>query len=64
MIPATSTAPHPVDDPSTEFDHLAKLATHVLNEHIDDHGLCAACPGEAFPCRFAVLAEHNTALIG
>jgi len=64
MTLATSTGPHPVNgSASGEFERLARLATLVLNEHIDDAGLCAACRGVAFPCQFAVLAEHNTALV-
>jgi hypothetical protein len=43
-----------------DFDALIRLATKVLNEHTDDHGLCAVC-GCAFPCSLAVLAEHNLA---
>lgn len=46
---------------STEVEALHQLATHVLNEHANDHGLCAVC-GCAFPCERAVLAEHNLAL--
>ncbi|WP_239307896.1 MULTISPECIES: hypothetical protein [unclassified Frankia] len=40
---------------------LHRLATVVLNEHANDHGLCVVC-GCAFPCERAVLAEHNPAL--
>ncbi|HEV3170388.1 MAG TPA: hypothetical protein VGZ32_08620 [Actinocrinis sp.] len=43
-----------------EFDALIRLATKILNEHTDNHGLCAVC-GCAFPCKRAVLAEHNLA---
>lgn len=46
---------------SSEIDALHQLATVVLNEHTNDHGLCAVC-GCAFPCARAVLAEHNLAL--
>ncbi|NUL28426.1 hypothetical protein HRW09_02340 [Streptomyces lunaelactis] len=46
---------------SSEIDALHQLATVVLNEHTNDHGLCAVC-GCAFPCERAVLAEHNLAL--
>ena len=46
---------------SAEVDALHQLATVVLNEHTNDHGLCAVC-GSAFPCERAVLAEHNLAL--
>ncbi len=41
-----------------EFEALRALATRVINQHVDDHGLCAVC-GCAFPCERAVLAEHN-----
>jgi len=46
---------------SSEIDALTRLATEVLNEHTNDHGLYAVC-GCAFPCERAVLAEHNLAL--
>jgi hypothetical protein len=39
---------------------LITLATRVIDEHIDDHGRCAAC-GSPFPCEQAVLAEHALA---
>ena len=52
-----------VDDLATDIEHLAHLASVVLNEHVNDNGLCAACPGAAFPCELAVMAEHNTALL-
>ena len=41
-----------------EFEALLSLATRVINDHVDDDGLCAVC-GSAFPCERAVLAEHN-----
>jgi hypothetical protein len=44
-----------------EIDALIRLATMVLGQHTNDHGLCAVC-GCAFPCSLAVLAEHNLAL--
>ena len=55
----TETAPGP--KPRDEIDALIRLATRVLNEHRNDHELCAVC-GCAFPCDRAVLAEHNLAL--
>jgi hypothetical protein len=45
-----------------EIEHLAQLASVVLNEHINQEGLCAVC-GCVFPCESAVLAEHNVALL-
>lgn len=48
-------------DVSREIETLRQLATHVLNEHTDDLGLCAVC-GCAFPHERAVLAEHNLTL--
>jgi len=52
-----------VDDWATRaVERLAHLATAVLNEHVNDSGLCAVC-GSAFPCKSAVLAEHNVALL-
>ncbi len=48
-------------DIGSEVEALHQLATVVLNEHTNDHGLCAVC-GCAFPCARAVLAEHNLAL--
>ncbi|HEX5401281.1 MAG TPA: hypothetical protein VFX16_03155 [Pseudonocardiaceae bacterium] len=44
----------------TDVDQLRRLATRTINEHVDDHGLCAAC-GSSWPCEFAVLADHNLA---
>lgn len=41
---------------------LARLATIVMNEHRDDHGLCTVC-GSAWPCERVVLAEHNLDLV-
>ena len=56
MTLATSTGTNPVNgSASGEFERLARLATLVLNEHIDGGGLCAACRGIAFPCQFPVL---------
>lgn len=62
MIVATETGVYPVDSLVEETEHLAQLASVVLNEHINDDGLCAVC-GCAFPCDSAVLAEHNIALL-
>jgi len=45
-----------------ELEQLSRLATLVLNEHVNDRGLCAVC-GSSFPCESAVLAEHNVALL-
>ncbi len=52
-----------VDDLATNIEHLAHLAAMVLNQHTNDNGLCAVCPGTTFPCALAVVAEHNTALL-
>jgi hypothetical protein len=38
------------------------MATRVLNEHTNDHDLCAVC-GCAWPCARAELAEHNLAFL-
>lgn len=46
------------DDVVAEFIKLASLATRVLNEHTNDHDLCAVC-GSAWPCERVVLADHN-----
>ena len=43
-----------------EFDALRAIAARVIDEHVNDHGTCAACGGR-FPCRQACLAEHNLA---
>jgi len=48
--------------PMPEFEALRGLATRVINEHVDDDGLCAVC-GSAFPCERAALAEHNLGLV-
>jgi hypothetical protein len=45
-----------------EQAHLAHLATAILNEHVNDNGLCAIC-GCAFPCESAALAERNVAFL-
>jgi hypothetical protein len=45
-----------------EIEQLIALATRVLNEHTNDHDLCAVC-GSAFPCERAVLAEHNLSVL-
>ena len=62
VIVASDRGLFPVDSMQAEIQHLAQLATIVLNEHTNDHGLCAVC-GCAFPCESAVLAEHNVALL-
>jgi hypothetical protein len=46
-----------------EIEKLAQLASAVINEHANCHGVCAVC-GSAFPCDRAVLAEHNLAVCG
>jgi hypothetical protein len=53
---------HEVAAVPTGIQRLSQLATVVLDEHVNDSGLCALC-GCAFPCDLAVLAEHNTALL-
>ena len=64
MTPSpAATSPAAVQDPTAAIEHLAQLTTLVLNEHVNDNGLCAVCPGVAFPCMSAVLAEHNAALL-
>jgi hypothetical protein len=45
----------------TKMEELAQLASSVINEHINDHGVCAVC-GSAFPCDRAVLDECNLAV--
>lgn len=47
----------------TEIVELASLASAVMNEHINDQGLCPIC-GLAWPCDRVVLAEHNLAVCG
>lgn len=44
-----------------QLARLHRLATAVLGDHQDDHGLCAVC-GCAWPCERVVLAEHNLGL--
>jgi hypothetical protein len=39
---------------------LISTAASVMNEHVNDQGLCAIC-GSAWPCERAVVAEHNLA---
>jgi hypothetical protein len=45
-----------------ELAQLVALATDVMNEHQNDHDLCAIC-GSAWPCERVVLAEHNFSVI-
>ena len=49
MNPAAATDLHPVGTVAVDIEHLAQLASMVLNEHINDNGLCTVC-GCAFPC--------------
>ncbi|MBA3338746.1 MAG: hypothetical protein H0T54_03180 [Geodermatophilaceae bacterium] len=63
MIVATRPGLYPVGSLIDEIARLPQLATVVLNEHVNDHGLCAVCPGVAFPCESVVLAEHAAALL-
>ena len=44
----------------SKLAQLISTATSVINEHVDDQGLCAIC-GSAWPCERAVVAEHNLA---
>jgi hypothetical protein len=37
---------------------LGTLGASVLNEHTDQAGMCAVCKS-AWPCKCALLAEHN-----
>jgi hypothetical protein len=54
--------PHAAGSIRAESEHLAHVATVVLNEHVNEWGLCAMCGG-AFPCELAVLAEHSVTLL-
>ena len=62
VIVATDSGLFSVEDVQAELEHLARLAAGVLNEHTNAAGLCNVC-GSAFPCRSAVLAGHNVALV-
>jgi len=62
VIVASDSGLFPVDSVQAEIEHLARLASVVLNAHVNDAGLCAVC-GCAFPCEAAVVAEHNFALL-
>ena len=62
MIVASDRGLFPVDGIQAGLEHLAQLASGVLNEHVNDEGLCAVC-GSAFPCQAAVLAEGNLGLV-
>jgi hypothetical protein len=53
----------PATSVQVDLEHLARLVAMVLIEHADNDGFCAACPGVAFPCELAVVAEHNIALL-
>lgn len=63
MIIATATKAESTSALNDELARLAHIAAMVLNEHINADGLCVACGDVPFPCRPAVLAEHNTALL-
>ena len=41
---------------SPEIGKLIAPAARVMNEHTNDHNLCAVC-GSAWPCERAVLAD-------
>jgi hypothetical protein len=62
MILATRTELYSVADMTSELERLARLAAVILNQHINDKGICAVCHLD-FPCDSAVLAEHNAALL-
>jgi len=62
MIVGTEAGLYPVESVQAELEHLARLATVVLNKHNNDRGLCAVCRCN-FPCESAILAEHNVALL-
>jgi hypothetical protein len=63
MIRVPADQRRPTRELTADIEHLTQLASAVLNEHTNEHGLCAAC-GSAFPCDRAVLAEHNLAVCG
>lgn len=42
---------------TVEFIRQAEPTTRVMNEHTNDHDLCAVC-GSAWPCERVVLADH------
>lgn len=52
--------PHEPGPVPPDLDALIGLAAHVLNTHTNDADPCAMC-GCAWPCQWAVLAEHNLA---
>jgi hypothetical protein len=45
-----------------EFVHLLDTATHVIDEHLNDHGYCTDC-GSVWPCQRAQLAEFTLAAL-
>jgi hypothetical protein len=61
-VDARRTNRSPVTDLTAELEKLHRLAAAVLNEHLNQAGLCAVC-GCAFPCSRAVLAEHTAAAL-
>jgi hypothetical protein len=63
MTLATRAGQPPVAGAETRIERCARRAAAVLNTHTNRNGLCAACPGVPFPCEWAVLAEHNVALL-
>jgi hypothetical protein len=63
MISGAATHRHPVARPGPDLEGLHQVIAAILNEHTNQAGRCAACPGVPFPCDLAVLAEHNAALL-
>lgn len=58
-VPATAPG---MDYFPPELERLCSTATVVLNEHVNDAGLCAVC-GSAWPCERVQFAEHNLAVL-
>jgi hypothetical protein len=50
--------PKPGDFLPPELMHLLDAAQRVIDQHLNDHGNCAAC-GSNWPCQRAQLAEFT-----
>jgi hypothetical protein len=48
-------------DLRADLGELSSLAVTILNEHVNEAGLCAVC-WRAWPCELVILADHNYGL--
>jgi hypothetical protein len=57
-----ASTPKPGDFFPPEFMHLLGTARRVIDRHVNDHGICAAC-GSIWPCQRAQLADFALAAV-